>query len=198
MLNEGFRSKEALRAVYFLPSMLSPLIIGLIFGSLLMTNGFVNQLLTAVGLEHLTRPWLTTAFTALGSTMMVDIWKQVGFNMVIYLAGLQLIDKTYYEAADLDGATYFDKLHYITLPRMIPSVIINLLLNMSQGLKTFDIVYVLTNGGPNGATELINTQVYKQFGQKLYGMSSAYGVIMFVITAIFGIMILRINSEQDN
>lgn len=81
---------------------------------------------------------------------------------------------------------------------MIPSVIINLLLNMSQGLKTFDIVYVLTNGGPNGATELINTQVYKQFGQKLYGMSSAYGVIMFVITAIFGIMILRINSEQDN
>lgn len=198
VLNEGFRSKEALRAVYFLPSMLSPLIIGLIFGSLLMTNGFVNQLLTAVGLEHLTRPWLTTAFTALGSTMMVDIWKQVGFNMVIYLAGLQLIDKTYYEAADLDGATYFDKLHYITLPRMIPSVIINLLLNMSQGLKTFDIVYVLTNGGPNGATELINTQVYKQFGQKLYGMSSAYGVIMFVITAIFGIMILRINSEQDN
>lgn len=198
VLNEGFRSKEALRAVYFLPSMLSPLIIGLIFGSLLMTNGFVNQLLTAVGLEHLTRPWLTTAFTALGSTMMVDIWKQVGFNMVIYLAGLQLIDKTYYEAADLDGATYFDKLHYITLPRMIPSVIINLLLNMSQGLKTFDIVYVLTNGGPNGATELINTQVYKQFGQKLYGMSSAYGVIMFVVTAIFGIMILRINSEQDN
>lgn len=198
VLNEGFRSKEALRAVYFLPSMLSPLIIGLVFGSLLMTNGFVNQLLTAVGLEHLTRPWLTTASTALGSTMMVDIWKQVGFNMVIYLAGLQLIDKTYYEAADLDGATYFDKLRYITLPRMIPSVIINLLLNMSQGLKTFDIVYVLTNGGPNGATELINTQVYKQFGQKLYGMSSAYGVIMFVITAIFGIMILRINNEQDN
>ncbi len=197
-LNEGFKSKEALRAVYFLPSMLSPLIIGLIWGSLLMTNGFVNQLLTAVGLEHLVKPWLTTASTALGSTMAVDVWKQVGFNMVIYLAGLQLIDKVYYEAADLDGATYFDKLRYITLPRMIPSVIINLLLNMSQGLKTFDIVYVLTNGGPNGATELINTQVYKQFGQKLYGMSSAYGVIMFVITAIFGIMILRLNSEQDH
>lgn len=197
-LNEGFKSKEALRATYFLPSMLSPLIIGLIWGSLLMTNGFVNQLLAAIGLEHLVKPWLTTASTALGSTMAVDVWKQVGFNMVIYLAGLQLIDKVYYEAADLDGATYFDKLRYITLPRMIPSVIINLLLNMSQGLKTFDIVYVLTNGGPNGATELINTQVYKQFGQKLYGMSSAYGVIMFVITAIFGIMILRLNSEQDH
>lgn len=197
-LNEGFKSKEALRAIFFLPSMLSPLIIGLIFGSLLMTSGFFNQLLTAIGLEELVRPWLTTSSTALGGTMAVDIWKQIGFNMVIYLSGLQLIDSTYYEAAELDGAGYWAKLVYITLPRMIPSVIINLLLNMSQGLKTFDIVYVLTNGGPNGSTELINTMVYKQFGQKLYGMSAAYGVIMFIITAIFGLLILRIRDEQDS
>lgn len=197
-LNEGFKSKEALRAIFFLPSMLSPLIIGLIFGSLLMTSGFFNQLLTAIGLEELVRPWLTTSSTALGGTMAVDIWKQIGFNMVIYLSGLQLIDSTYYEAAELDGAGYWAKLIYITLPRMIPSVIINLLLNMSQGLKTFDIVYVLTNGGPNGSTELINTMVYKQFGQKLYGMSAAYGVIMFIITAIFGLLILRIRDEQDS
>lgn len=196
-LNEGFKSKEALRAIFFLPSMLSPLIIGLIFGSLFMTNGFINQMLSAIGLESITRPWLTSSETALGTAMLVDIWKQVGYNMVIYLAGLQLIDKTYYEAADLDGAGYFDKLIYITIPRMIPSVIINLLLNMSAGLKTFDIIYVLTNGGPNGATELINTLVFKQYGQKMYGMSAAYGVIMFVITAIFGIMILKINDQSD-
>ncbi len=197
-LNEGFKSKGALRAIFFLPSMLSPLIIGLIFGSLLMKEGFVNQMLTSFGLGQFTQPWLTTASTALGGTMVVDIWKQVGFNMVIYLAGLQLIDKTYYEAANLDGAGYWGKLFYITIPRMIPSVIINLLLNMSQGLKTFDIVYVLTNGGPNGATELINTQVYKLFGQKLYGMSAAYSVIMFVITAIFGIFILKIRDNNDD
>lgn len=197
-LNKGFRSKEGLRAIFFLPSMLSPLIIGLIFGSLLMTNGFVNQLLTAIGLESITRPWLTSSSTALGAAMVVDIWKQVGFNMVIYLAGLQLIDETYYEAAELDGAGYFAKLRYITVPRMIPSVIINLLLNMSAGLKTFDIIFVLTGGGPNGSTELINTQVFHQYGQKMYGMSAAYGVIMFIITAIFGILILRINDEPDS
>lgn len=197
-LDKGFKSKEALRAIFFLPSMLSPLIIGLIFGSLFMTNGFINQLLSAIGLESITRPWLTSSETALGTAMLVDIWKQVGYNMVIYLAGLQLIDKSYFEAADLDGAGYFDKLFYITIPRMIPSVIINLLLNMSAGLKTFDIIYVLTNGGPNGATELINTLVFKQYGQKMYGMSAAYGVIMFVITAIFGIMILKINDQSDD
>lgn len=196
-LNAGFKSKEGLRAVFFLPSMLSPLIIGLIFGSLLMSNGFVNQLLASLGLENLAKPWLTTSSTALGASMAVNIWKQSGFNMVIYLAGLQLIDATYYEAADLDGAGYFAKLRYITLPRMIPSVIINLLLNMSAGLKTFDIIFVLTNGGPNGKTELINTLAFHQYGQKMYGMSAAYGVIMFVITAIFGLLILQIKDQQD-
>lgn len=196
-LEKGIKTKDALRAIFFLPSMLSPLIVGLIFGSLFMTSGFFNQVLSAIGLDSLVHPWLTTQSTALGSAMFVDIWKQVGFNMVIYLAGLQLIDQTYYEAADLDGANAVQKLWYITLPRMIPSVIINLLLNMSAGLKTFDIIFVLTGGGPSGSTELINTMVFKQFGQKLYGMSAAYGVIVFLITAVFGLAILSIRDDTD-
>lgn len=197
-LNEGIKSRQALRAVFFLPSMLSPLIIGLMFGSLLMTNGFINQLLAGVGLGGLARPWLTSTQTAMPAAMMVDIWKQAGFNMVIYLAGLQLIDTTYYEAASIDGANGLQKLVFITIPRMVPSIIINLLLNMSAGLKTFDIIFVLTGGGPNGSTELINTMVFKQFGQKLYGLSAAYGVIVFIITAIFGALILNIKDDADS
>ena len=197
-LNKGLKSKSALRATFFLPSMLSPLIIGLMFGSLFMTNGFFNQVLHGIGLEELARPWLTDSKTALGSAMLVDIWRQVGYNMVIYLAGLQLIDEGYYEAAQLDGANAWQQLIYITIPRIVPSIIINLLLNMSQGLKTFDIIFVLTGGGPNGATELINTMVFKQFGQKLYGLSAAYGVVVFVITAIFGIIILNIKDDRDS
>ncbi len=195
--NEGLKSRNAMRAIFFLPSMLSPLIIGLMFGSLLMTSGFFNQFLSAIGLESLVHPWLTTPETALGATMAVDVWKQTGFNMVIYLAGLQLIDKSLYEAAGIDGANSIQKLFFITMPRMIPSFIINLLLNLSQGLKTFDIVFVLTGGGPAGSTELINTAVYKEFGKKLYGMSAAYGVIVFFITAIFGLLVLRIKDSKD-
>lgn len=198
VLNEGIKSRQALRAVFFLPSMLSPLIIGLMFGSLLMTDGFVNQLLSTIGLDQLVHPWLTSPETAMPAAMMVDIWKQAGFNMVIYLAGLQLIDTSYYEAASIDGASSLQKLIYITIPRMIPSVIINLLLNMSAGLKTFDIIFVLTGGGPNGSTELINTMVFKQFGQKLYGLSAAYGVIVFVITGVFGALILSIKDDADS
>lgn len=196
-LNEGLKTRNILRAIFFLPAMLSPLIIGLIFGSIFMKNGFANQLLAGLGMEEFTRAWLTTKETALGTTMFVEIWRQVGFNMVIYLAGLQLIDKSYYEAAAVDGATKTQQLFYITLPRMIPSLIINLLLALSQGLKAFDIVFVLTGGGPNGATELINTLVFDQFGKKLYGMSSAYGVILFIITAVAGLLVLRIQDNSD-
>lgn len=81
---------------------------------------------------------------------------------------------------------------------MIPSLIINLLLALSQGLKAFDIVFVLTGGGPNGATELINTLVFREFGKKLYGMSSAYGVILFIITAIAGLLVLKIKDTNDD
>ena len=197
-LNEGLRTRNILRAVFFLPAMLSPLISGLIFGSIFMKAGFANQLLTAIGLEEMAKAWLTTKSTALGTTMFVEIWRQVGFNMVIYLAGLQLIDKTYYEAAAVDGASKLQQLRYITLPRILPSLIINLLLALSQGLKAFDIVFVLTGGGPNGATELINTLVFDQFGKKLYGMSSAYGVILFIITAIAGLLVLRLRDNSDD
>lgn len=196
--NEGLKTKNVLRAIFFLPSMLSPLIIGLIFGSIFMKAGFMNQLLAGIGLDNMAKAWLTTKETALGTTMFVEIWRQVGFNMVIYLSGLQLIDKSYYEAASVDGATKFQQLIYITIPRMLPSLIINLLLALSQGLKAFDIIFVLTGGGPNGSTELINTLVFNQFGKKLYGMSSAYGVILFIITGIAGLLVLRLRDNSDD
>ena len=171
--NEGLKTRNILRAIFFLPAMLSPLIIGLIFGSVFMKNGFANQLLIVLGFENLTRSWLTTKSTALGTTMFVEIWRQVGYHMVIYLAGLQLIDKTYYEAAAVDGA------------------------NEMQQLKAFDIIFVLTGGGPSGSTELINTLVFREFGKKLYGMSSAYGVILFVIAAVAGLLVLKLRDDQD-
>ena len=195
--NEGLKTRNILRAIFFLPAMLSPLIIGLIFGSVFMKNGFANQLLIVLGFENLTRSWLTTKSTALGTTMFVEIWRQVGYHMVIYLAGLQLIDKTYYEAAAVDGANEMQQLIFITLPGIIPSLIINLLLSLSQGLKAFDIIFVLTGGGPSGSIELINTLVFREFGKKLYGMSSAYGVILFVITAVAGLLVLKLRDDQD-
>lgn len=196
--NRGFKTKAALRSTFFLPSMLSPLVIGLIFGSIFMTAGFANQVLEKIGLVQYVRPWLTSTETAFGATMFVEVWRLAGFNMVIYLAGLQLIDQSLYEAASIDGASAFQKLVYITIPKMVPSIIINTMLNLSQGLKAFDIIFVLTGGGPNGSTELINTMVFKEFGKRLYGMSAAYGVIVFFITAVFGLLVISINKKIES
>ncbi len=199
LFNKGIKSRFALRTIFFTPSILSPLIIGLIFGSFFMTSGFFNQMLSGIGLDNIVKPWLTTSSTALGTTIFVETWRQTGFIMVIYLAGLQLIDHTFYEAASIDGAGNFQKLRFITIPRMLPSFSINMLLCLSQGLKTFDIIFVLTGGGPNGSTELINVIVYKEFGKRLYGMSAAYGVVLFIITAIFGLVALKLTSaDRDN
>lgn len=196
--NEGLKSKSALRSTFFMPAMLSPLVIGLIFGSIFMKAGFINQMLNSLGLTQFVKPWLTTSETALGTTMFVEVWRRAGFNMVIYLAGLQLIDKSLYQAASIDGANMLQQLIYITIPRMVPSIIINIMLNLSQGLKAFDIIMVLTSGGPNGSTQLINTMVYREFGKRLYGMSSAYGVVVFFITAIFGILVISMNRKIES
>jgi len=198
LLNAKIKSRNSLRAVFFLPSILSPLIIGLIFGSFFMTNGFFNQLLAGIGLHRFVHPWLTTQSTALGTTMAVEIWRQTGFLMVIYLAGLQMIDAVYYEAADIDGASPWQKFTNVTLPRILPAISVNVLLGLAQGLKAFVIIFVLTNGGPNSSTELISTIMFHEFGKKLYGMSAAYGVIMFVICAFFGLLALKITNRNPD
>lgn len=193
----GLKTKNVVRAIFFLPAMLSPLIIGLIFGSIFMKTGLLNQILDTLGLDALMKNWLTTKSTAFATVSIVEIWRQMGFNMVIYLSGLMLIDTSYYEAASIDGANRLQKLFFITLPRMLPSITINLILNLSQGLKAFDIIYVLTNGGPDSSTELINTKAYALYGAGFYGKSAAYGVIMFIITAFFGFLSMVVTKDKN-
>ena len=197
LLTSKLRAVNFFRTVYFMPSMFSVAVIGVIFFFLFSSyNGVVNAVIKLFGGAGL--KWFADGTHAMLVLMIASIWQNFGLNMLFFMTGLQSIPTDLYEAASIDGAGSLQKLRYITLPRMVPSIIINLLLNMSSGLKTFDLVYVITNGGPNGASELINTMVFKQYGQKLYGMSAAYGVIVFLITAFFGVLILRIRDDADS
>ena len=198
-LNKGFRTRNFLRTIFFFPVMLSPLIIGLVFKSIYNPDyGVINEVLRAVGLDSLAKDWLGLTGTALGAVIAVEIWRLVGQNMVIYIAGLQAISEDYLEAADIDGANRWQKLRYVIIPDMLPSITINLILNLIAGLKVFDLVFVLTNGGPARATEVLNTQVYKEYSSGRYGFSTSLGLIMFVFTCIVAFSVLKAMSREED
>ena len=117
--------------------------------------------------------------------------------MTIFLAGLQTIPKSLYEAAEIDGANFWQRLRYVTLPMITGSIMINLVFGVTYGLKAFDIVYVLTNGGPGHATELLTTYSFQMYSTGNYGMSTAMNAILLFITAVIGVIIVKVMSKKE-
>lgn len=200
LLNKGLKSRNIFRTIFFLPYALAPLIIGISFISVLKPEGPFNAMLSIIGLGDLTRSWLTESSTALGSTMAVEIWRMAGWNMMILLAGLQMIPEEFYEASAIDGASKWKQFFKITLPYLRTSLMTVIVLNTIHGLRVFDIIYSLTGGGPGGLTEVVNTQVFKEFGMGRYGMANALNVVIFIITVIIALCVqkLLIGKENNN
>ena len=131
--------------------------------------------------------------------MAVEIWRMAGWNMMILLAGLQMIPEEYYEAASIGGASKWIQFWKITLPFLRPSLTTVIVLNTIHGLRVFDIIYSLTGGGPGGLTEVINTQVFKEFGLGRYGMANALNVVIFVITVVIALgMQYALRGKENN
>ena len=194
MLQEGLRGKGLYRTLLYLPSILPFVIIGLIFKSILNYNtGLLNTILDALHLGILKQKWLSDLGIVWKSIYGVDAWRV----MTIFLAGLNTIPKSYYEAAEIDGANFWQRLRYVTLPMLTGSIMINLVFGITYGLKVFDIVYVLTNGGPGHATEVLTTYAFQLYSRGQYGMSSALNTILLIITAIIGVGIVKKMSKQE-
>jgi raffinose/stachyose/melibiose transport system permease protein len=186
------------RAIIYLPTILPMLVVGIVFKSILHpTTGFLNETLRAMGLGFIAQHWLTNPSLALYSVIGVDTWKGVGYIMVILIAGIQSIPKEYYEAAQIDGANPFEELLLITIPLLIPTLTVVTVLNLLYGLKVFDIVWVLTNGGPGYVTETVYTMVFKEFSKGRYGVSTALSTMLFVIMTFFGYFVIRLMHKED-
>jgi len=186
------------RVIIYLPAIIPMLIVGIVFKSVLHpTTGVLNEFLRGIGLNFLAQRWLTNPDIALYSVIFVDTWKGVGFIMVIFIAGLQAIPSEYYEAAQLDGANKWNELWKITLPLLMPTLTVTTVLNLLYGLKVFDIVWVLTNGGPGYATETVYTVVFKEFSKGRYGVSTALSTLLFAIMAICGYWLIRAMHNQE-
>ena len=182
----------------YLPVVLPMLAVALIFRSILNpATGLLNVLLCSIGLDFLALKWLVDPKIALFSVIGVDTWKGVGYIMVILLAGLQTIPKEYYEAAAVDGAGALAKFRHITWPLLTPALIVVTVLNVLYALRVFDIVYVLTNGGPGYATEVVYTAIFKAFGQGRYGLGTAMSSILFVVMSGTGYFVIRLMERES-
>ena len=187
------------RAVMYLPCVLSALIVGMIFKSVLNPKiGLLNTFLRQIGLDFLASNWLTDSKIAFRSVMAVDIWKGMGYIMTILIAGIMSIPPTYYEAASIDGGSAWQCFRHITLPLLAPTLTVTTVLNVIYGLKVFDMVYALTNGGPGKATtEVLYTAVFKKFGTGQYAVGTALSSVMFVIMIIIGMYMIRVMTKNE-
>ena len=199
LLTKHMRLLNFHRGVMFMPSVLSTLIVGMVFTSILNpAEGLLNVTLRSIGLDALALPWLTSSQYAFGTVMAVDIWKGTGYIMTVLIAGLMSISPTYYEAADIDSANGFQKLRYITLPLLMPTLATTTVMNVIYGLKVFDMIYALTNGGPGKVTtEVLYTEVFKRFGTGQYAVGTALSSVMFVFMVIIGIFMIRVMTKDE-
>ncbi|MFI3214081.1 MAG: sugar ABC transporter permease [Eubacteriales bacterium] len=198
LLKDGMKAKGFYRTVMYLPAILPYLVVGLVFKSIFNYNdGLLNAGLEFLQLGFLKQKWLSDINVVWKSIYGVDAWKGIGYVMTIFLAGLSGIPESYYEAASIDGANFWAKLWHITLPNLTGAITINLVFGLAYGLKVFDIVYVLTNGGPGHVTEVVTTYAYQLYAYGQYGMSVALNTILFVFTAIVGISVVKYMGRKE-
>lgn len=172
-----------LRAVMFFPVLVSAVGIGITFKVLLdPIDGLVN---TTLGFFGLPGPgWLTDPSLALISVALVDVWKGVGVSTLIFMAGLVAIPRDYYEAARIDGASSWRLFRSITLPLVRPAMTTVVLLNVIAGLRSFELIWTMTGGGPGFTSDVLGSVIYKQYAAGFYGLSTAGNVVLFLVVAL--------------
>jgi multiple sugar transport system permease protein len=180
------RGRVLYRTVFILPILVPGIVIGAIWK--LMYNfdfGVLNQMLGAVGIAPV--EWLGNGSTALAAVIAVDVWHWTPFVFLLMLAGLESLPQDVYEAARVDGATFFQELRYVTLPLMLPAIAVTLVFRAIVGVKVFDEIYLLTGGGPGTATEVVSYTIFRRFfteGQTGYGAAMSV-VVLTALVLVF-------------
>lgn len=194
LLNQSLAIVGILRAAYFIPSITSLVAVGLGFRWLFQTEGPINSWLIQLGIYPI--PWLSSTVWAMPVLILLSTWKQLGFNLVVFLAGLQTIPQSRYEAAELDGANDWAKFWYITLPGLRPTIIFATITTAIFTLRSFEQVYIITGGGPLNSTNILVYYIYEQaFARFEFGYGAAAATILLAIAAFF--VYLQLKFEVD-
>ena len=183
LLNRSFALRGLLRTTYFIPSITSLVSVGLGFRWLFQTEGPVNELLGLLSFEPV--PWLGSTTWAMPVIILLSCWKQLGFNMVVFLAGLQAIPASRYEAAELDGANSWAKFWHITLPGLRPTLVFTAITTAIFTLRSFEQVYIITGGGPLNSTNLLVYYIYEEaFALFDFGYAAAAASVLLGFTGV--------------
>ena len=198
LLNSVLPARKVFRTIIYLPLVISGVAVGLI-GTFLFneTIGVVDAITTSLGLPSI--PWQSNGPAAFTSVVLMTLWIRVGFTMIIYLAGLQGVPIELHEAGQVEGASGWQRFRWITLPLLGPATFFLLIMNVIYSFQVFDTIFVLTNGGPGSATEVLGTYAYKTaFGPaRDQGYGAAIGVVIFFLTLVFTIVQWRTNRGRD-
>lgn len=195
LLNRTLKLRGLLRSAYFLPSITSLVAAGLGFRWLFQTEGPVNALLNTIGIEPI--PWLGSTVWAMPVLIILSIWKQLGFNMVVFLAGLQAIPINRYEAAELDGADAWQQFWHITLPGLRPTLVFATITTAIFTLRSFEQVYVITGGGPLNSTNVLVYYIYQEaFAQFDFGYAAAAATVLLAVALVLVYLQLRTWGEE--
>lgn len=193
------RVASFLRAVIYLPQILPVAIAGIVIGWILRpSDGALNEMLQAIGLGGLAQNWLGDPKTALASVMVVMVWVQIGYPTVIFMAALQRVDPELYEAAELDGANWFQRFYAITLSIIRPEIFVVSLTCTIAALKVFGPVYVLTRGGPDNATIVPSYYSYSEFFQsQQVGYGATIATALTVVIAVIAFVFIRFQLASE-
>jgi raffinose/stachyose/melibiose transport system permease protein len=193
MRRSRIRGMTAFRTILFVPYVLATTAVAVIWRWLLAPSGPINEILNAIGLHSLTRPWLGDFTFALPSLGLIGTWVMVGLAVVLFLAGVQKIPSELYDAARIDGAGLFGEIRAVTLPGLRYEIAVVLVLTVTAALRNFDIIYVMTGGGPGTSTTVPSWLVYNQaFVVGAVGAAAALGVALAVLIVIVNVVITRI------
>jgi raffinose/stachyose/melibiose transport system permease protein len=185
-----------LRSVVFFPVLVSTIGVGLTFTVLMNPErGLINQALATIGIQG--PGWLTDPSYALLSVALVDVWKGVGLATLIYIAGIVSIPQEYFEAAKVDGAGSWDNFRRIVLPLARPATVTVIILSLIGGLRSFDLIWAMTRGGPGFTTDVIASVIYKQYQAGFYGLSTAGNVVLFVVVTAIVLPLSRFLNRKE-
>jgi len=194
LLGGKLRGRNLFRTIIYMPVTFSGVAVSLIWYFFYHPSvGLLNQFIRVLGFSEFSMAWLGTEATALPAVVVSVAWQWTGYHMIIYLSGMTNIPEEVIESARIDGANGFQLVRYIVFPFLLPMLSVSTILITTASLRSFDSIYIMTEGGPNHATEVLASHMYtKSFGQLKYGYGSAIGVLLFVLCVATTLLIRRV------